>query len=432
MKVAIGTLGCKLNHFESEAIQEDFEKNDFEMVNFNKKADVYVINTCTVTGKSDYRSRQLIRRAINNNKDAFIVVTGCYVQLKNDEIAQIKGVDLILGNEEKFEIIKYLNGLKRLDRPKIIVGDINKKRDFSSLYIKRFRGYTKAFIKIQTGCDFSCAYCSIWQARGPNRSEKPDLVVKQIEELTKAGYQEIVLTGVCLGNYGNDLGEGVNLANLLEEIEKIDGLKRLRLSSIEPVEVSDKLIDIMAHSSKICHHLHIPLQSGDDHILRLMNRKYDSKLYRRLINNLRKKIPDIGIGADVMVGFPGETEERFQNTKRFIEELSVTYLHVFNFSKREGTVAFNMEGQVLADIRKKRSKILRDLGRMKPLEFKKSFLGKGLDVLIENTRDKDNHLLKGFTGNYIKIFLDGPDTLMGKIISVKLKEIKDGNVYGEI
>lgn len=432
MKVAIGTLGCKLNHFESEAIKEAFEKDGFSTVDFCENADIYVINSCTVTGKSDYRSRQLIRRAINQNENAFIIVAGCYGQLKHDEIAEIKGVDLILGNEEKPEIIRYLNGLKKLDRPKVIVSDINKKRKFSSLSIKRFSGYTKAFIKIQTGCDFDCSYCTVWKARGPSRSEKPELVLKQIEELIMAGYQEIVLTGVCLGSYGRDLENGINLAKLLKKAEKIEGLERLRLSSIEPVEISDELIETMTLSSKICHHLHIPLQSGDNQILRWMNRKYDSGFYRGLINKLRKGIPDIGIGADVMVGFPGETEERFENTKRLIEELSLTYLHVFNFSKREGTAAFKMKEQVPGEIKKERSRVLRDLGRLKSQRFKESFLGKRLEVLIESTRDKDTNLLKGFTSNYIKVFLDGPDTLIKKIVPVTVQEVRNGRVFGKI
>jgi threonylcarbamoyladenosine tRNA methylthiotransferase MtaB len=432
MKVAIGTIGCKLNHFESEAIQEAFDKDLFEIVDFKDKADIYVINTCTVTGKSDYRSRQMIRRAVNINKDAFIVVTGCYGQLKHDEIAKLEGVDLILGNEEKFDIVKHLNGLKKKDKPRIVVGDINERKKFSSLSIKSFAAYTKAFIKIQTGCDFSCSYCTIWKARGPNRSERPSAVIKQFEELTLAGYQEIILTGVCLGNYGSDLGKDASLASLLQKVEKVEGLKRLRLSSIEPIEIKDDLIDIVASSSKICHHLHIPLQSGDDHILKLMNRKYDSDYYKNLINTLRNKMPDIGIGADIMVGFPGETDERFENTKRLIEELSLTYLHVFSFSKREGTAASTMPEQIPAKIKKERSQILRELGKKKSLDFKKSFLGKELEILVENTRDKDTNLLKGFSQNYIRVYFDGPNSLMKKILPLKIKEMKGERVYGEI
>lgn len=432
MKVAVGTIGCKLNHFESEAIQESFKKNSFEITDFKERADVYVINTCTVTGKSDYRSRQMIRKAVNSNKDAFIIVTGCYGQLKHHEIAGIEGVDLVLGNEEKTDIVHYLNGLKKRKRPEVIVGDIHAKKEFSSITIREFSGYTKAFIKIQTGCDFSCSYCTVWKARGRNRSEKPEAVLGQVEQLTHAGYQEIILTGVCLGNYGHDLGEDIDLAGLLEKMVEIRGLKRLRLSSIEPMEITPALIDIMASSEKICRHLHIPLQSGDDEILKKMNRQYDSASYRRLIETLREKMPDIGIGADVMVGFPGETDERFERTKRLIEELSLTYLHVFNFSKREGTEAATMPGQVLPEIRKGRSQILRNLGKRKSLEFKNSFFGKELEILVENTRDKDNNLLKGFSGNYIKVFLDGPDTLMKKILPVRVKEIRDGKVYGEL
>jgi threonylcarbamoyladenosine tRNA methylthiotransferase MtaB len=432
MKVAVGTIGCKLNHFESEAILESFRQNNFEIIDFKERADVYVINTCTVTGKSDYRSRQMIRKAVNSNKDAFIVVTGCYGQLKHHEIAEIEGVDLVLGNEEKTDIVQYLDGLKKRKRPQVIVGDIHAKKDFSSLSIRGFSGYTKAFIKIQTGCDFSCSYCTVWKARGRNRSERPEAVLRQVEKLINAGYQEIILTGVCLGNYGNDLEGDISLARLLEKMIEIEELKRLRLSSIEPVEISPDLIDIMASSQKICRHLHIPLQSGDDDILRRMNRKYDSAFYRQLIDTLRERMPDIGIGADVMVGFPGETDERFEKTKRFIEELSLTYLHVFNFSKREGTEAATMPGQVPSELRKERSRILRELGRKKSLEFKKSFLGKELEILVENTRDKDNNLLKGFSGNYIKVFLDGPETLMNRIIPVKVKKICDGRVYGEL
>ena len=440
MKVAFTTIGCRFNQFETAEMEDLFMEKDFEIVPFSDNANIYIINTCTVTNRSDYRCRQTIRRAIQTNKDAFIVVTGCYSQINPEEIGSIKGVDMILGNMEKLNIVNYLeefnafrNGkkeIKKLDNTKIVVGDMNSSREFKSRKISNFSGRTSAYLKIQTGCDQTCSFCIVTIARGPSISEKPEVILNQAQELSDSGFKEIVLTGVNLGSYGDNLKPKTGLSDLVEMLTDVKSIERIRLSSINPREVSDRLISLMKKSKKVCRHLHIPLQSGDNEILKSMRRDYSSGFYKDLIMKLKGNIPDIGIGADVIVGFPGENEEKFTNTYRLIEELPLSYLHVFTYSQREGTDAFGYEGQITESVKKERGSLVKKLGEHKSNIFKEGFIGKICNVLIENTRDRETGLLKGYTDNYIPIMLKGGNGLMNKIVSVRTTNTSGDAVIG--
>ena len=441
LRVAFSTIGCKLNQFETMGIRGFFEERGYQIVPFPSPADIYVVNTCTVTGKSDYRSRQAIRKALRTNPASFVVVTGCYAQLNPQEIARIKGVDLILGNDEKFFFSKYFIEPKKLSSPAILTSDLASKTSFTTYSLKAFPGYTRAFVKIQDGCNASCSYCAVRGARGINRSENPEIIISQISQLVAAGHKEVVLTGIHLGTYGLDLGREISLAGLLKRLRDISDLRKVRLSSVEPREFTPELIEEIADNPKVCRHLHIPLQSGDPDILRRMNRDYDPSYYYDLVTRLKSLMPDLAIGADVIVGFPGEEEQHFRNAYQFIQELPITYLHVFSYSKRKGTPAASFPQQVPTEIKRERSLELRRLGRQKNLAFKKGFLGKTVEVLVENTRDKETGLLKGITDNYIKVLL--PDkqcsdragyplgAAMNNYCPVQITAITADKVYGE-
>lgn len=432
LRIAFTTLGCKLNQFETAAMQEQLSGEDFCIVPFEDEADIYVINTCTVTGKSDYRSRQAIRRAVRKNGNAYVVAAGCYSQVDPTAVAALEGVDLVLGTEEKLRIRDYLASLPKGAPPTVAVGDIETCAEFQSLSIGKFPGYTRAFIKVQDGCDFRCAYCLVSTARGPNRSEAPQKVLQQAEKLARAGYRELVLTGVHLGSYGWDLQEEINLPGLLKLLQGVEGIEKIRLSSIEPREVTDELIEVMAHSPEVCNHLHIPMQSGDDWILRHMKRNYDSAYCENLLQKLANSLPQVGIGADMMVGFPGETEERFQNSYSFIERLPLTYLHVFNFSPRRGTPAASFPHQVDGETKKERSERLRALGRRKSAQFREKHRGKEAVALVESSRDKETGLLKGLTENYIQVLMEGGDELVNRLVRVKLVALLNRGMQGVV
>ncbi|MBI2877133.1 MAG: tRNA (N(6)-L-threonylcarbamoyladenosine(37)-C(2))-methylthiotransferase MtaB [Candidatus Tectomicrobia bacterium] len=432
MKVAFATLGCKLNQFETQVMRELLEKENHEVIPFPEVADLYVINTCTVTGKSDYRSRQAIRRAIQANPQATIVAVGCYAQVNPQEIARLEGVDLILGNQEKFQLPALLDALRGKDGPQIHVAGLHRPATLASPAVGSFAGYTRAFVKVQDGCDASCAFCLVSKARGPNRSERPELVWEQVGRLAEAGYQEVVLTGVHLGSYGADLGEGISLAGLLRHLRRMDRLQKIRLSSIEPREFTEELIEEIATHPKICRHLHIPLQSGDPEILRLMRRNYDPAYYGDLIQRLKVRMPDLGLGADVIVGFPGEEESHFQHTYALIEGLPLTYLHVFRFSPRPGTIAATLPKQVPGEVKRERSQRLTSLGRRKSLEFKWAQLGKVVEVLIETTPDRETGSPKGITENYLKVLLPQMDPARADGYKrVKLVQLSGDKILGE-
>ena len=430
IKVALSTLGCKVNQYESAAILEALDEKVFSIVPFNTKADCYIINTCTVTGRTDYQSRQLIRRAVRTNPEASIIVTGCYAQIASEEIARIPGVTLITGTAEKGNIPHLLRNIAK-GEPQSLVDDVSNINEFERLYTKKLPGHTRAFLKIQDGCDSFCSYCIVPYARGRSRSLQEGEVINRIKIFARSGYREIVLTGIHIGIYGHDLTPPSGLLNILKYVEKSKVVERLRLSSIEMTEISNDMIRIMADSRIICRHLHIPLQSGDDEILSAMKRNYDSAFFRNRLKEICQLVPEIAVGIDVMVGFPGEGEEAFNNTLHLIEELPVAYLHVFPYSDRPGTEASRLPGRVREDERKRRAKILRDLGQKKRNTFAEKFNGKALSVLIEDKTDKGTGLMRGYSEHYIPVLITNGDlSLARQIMRVIPDHVLDGKLYG--
>jgi len=427
--VAFKTLGCKLNQFETWGIKEDFEREGFKEVSFKEKADVYVINTCTVTSRADYKSRYEIRQAIKRNREGLVIVTGCYAQTDPEAILRIPGVSLIVGNKEKREIVRYIDRLKDAASPIVEVGDILNHPRFMDLDVGDV-DTTRAFLKIQDGCNSFCSYCKVPYARGPSVSSPIKKVLKKIEKFVDMEYKEVVLTGINLGAYGRDLKEDIDLVGLLKEILKIDRLQRLRLSSIEPANISKDLISLLASDSRICRHLHIPLQSGDQRILFLMRRGYTPSEYVELIDTINSELKDISIGTDILVGFPGETEEAFLNTINLVRGLPLAYMHIFPYSKREGTEASSFQDQVPPFIRYERAKELRRLSKEKSSHFRKRYEGKVLSCLVLNTRDTETQKLVGLTSNYIEILFDGRDDFINSILDVAITKVTEGKTFG--
>jgi threonylcarbamoyladenosine tRNA methylthiotransferase MtaB len=429
-KVALATLGCKVNQYESAGLIEALKKKGFVHVPFNTSADIYIVNTCTVTGKTDYQSRQLIRRAHRKNPSASIIVTGCYAQIASKELAILPGVKAIVGTEHKEDIPDMIHTMTNVEQ-QIIVSDIGSKKECTGLTVSEFPGHTRAFLKIQDGCDAFCSYCIIPYARGHSRSLPEEAVMKRIKTLSGSGYREIVLTGIHLGNYGYDLSPQTSLLNLLKKIEQSQAVERLRLSSIEPMEITDELIDYIRASQTICRHLHVPLQSGDDAVLQLMNRNYTTDRFRERIETIMDAIPEMAIGVDVMVGFPGEGEEEFNNTRTFIERLPVAYLHVFPYSERPGTAALTLPGQVQESQKKDRGKLLRDIGKKKRIDYNTKFIGKELSVLVEDTADRETGLMKGFSDNYIPVLIsNGNGSLANHIVTIVADKAEGGKIRG--
>ncbi|OGL43340.1 MAG: tRNA (N(6)-L-threonylcarbamoyladenosine(37)-C(2))-methylthiotransferase MtaB [Candidatus Schekmanbacteria bacterium GWA2_38_11] len=439
MRIAFYTLGCKANQFDEAAMKQVLEGMDVEFVPFNNLADIYIINTCTVTAKTDYQARQAIRNAVkrcqmqqSGSYKSKVIVTGCYAQVNKEEIKAIPGVSLVLGNQEKAKIDKYIGDFPENGDSIIKVSEIINVSGFDSIEIKNFGNHTRAFVKIQDGCNSRCSYCIVPYARGKNRSLEIEKVKIQIERLLEQGYREIVLTGIHLGTYGEDFCHGGNLSRLLQQIETIKGKFRIRLSSIEPLEITDELINVIASSERIAPHLHIPLQSGDDEILKKMNRNYNAGFYKDLVAKLINKIPNLNIGADVIVGFPAETDDQFKKTYMLINGLPLSYLHVFPFSKRALTPAALLPEQITHSVCKERSSILRELGEKKKLEFRTRFIGKTMSVLVEEKKDRETGLYKGFTENYIPVLFNGKNEFKKKLIPVKLNRIEGNRVFGEI
>jgi len=432
MKVACITLGCRTNQHDTAEMQTLLEQEGFVMVGQREKADAYVINTCTVTQKSDTSSRQAVKKSLNLNPNALVVFTGCYAQLNPQEAAGLAGLDFVLGNADKLEIAKLLKSKlgnwQKSDTTEIVMSDIHKKRIFRTIPVKNFQGMTKAFIKVQTGCDEKCSFCTVVRARGKSVSDDRENILKNIDEAIYSGFKEITLTGINLGTWGMDKGE--NFSSLVYDIAQIPGDFRVRLSSINPMEIDNDLIRLIAGSEKICPHLHIPLQSGDDEVLKRMRRNYNRDQYLDVVHRAASAIPNLGLGADVIVGFPGETEAAFENTRKIIEDLPFSYLHVFSYSPRRGTEANDYKDDVPGNIKKERNKILSELAKEKGLKFKNKFLNKTTTVLIENQRDKKTGKLKGHTDNYIPISVDGPDPYKNSLIPITLQKVSGDYVEG--
>jgi len=426
--VALHTLGCKLNFSETSTIGNQFLKNGFSVVDMKDKADVYVFNTCTVTENAEKECRQLVRRVLRNNPDAYVIVTGCYAQLRADEISAIEGVDAVLGSNEKFEIFSLLKDFNKKELSCIYVSPNDELNKFGLASSTDADSRTRAYFKIQDGCDYKCTFCTIPLARGKSRSMNPELVVNEFTNLVYQGYKEIILTGVNVGDYGKSYD--LNFYELLKKLIRVDGNFRIRISSIEPNLLTDEIINLTAESEKLCKHFHIPLQSGSDTILRSMQRRYSAEDYRQVISKTKHLIPHVGIGVDVIVGYPSETEKEFMETYNFLLNLPISYLHVFTYSERPDTKALTIPESVDPAERKRRSKMLRILSDKKKNYFYNQMIGKNIDVLFES-KDEDS-TVKGFSSNYVRVQNRFNEDLENQICNVAVSGIENGLVYGEI
>jgi threonylcarbamoyladenosine tRNA methylthiotransferase MtaB len=426
-RASFHTLGCKLNFSETATIAREFSDRQFEIVPFGESADVVVINTCTVTDKAEQKCRNAVRRSTRAGGKPFVVVTGCYAQLRPDEIAAIPGVDLVLGTREKFELFDLVESFTHKESTQIEVSCIDDVVDFGPAYSASER--TRAFLKVQDGCDYSCSFCTIPMARGRSRSAQPDEIIRQAREIEEQGFREIVLSGVNVGLYGQE--SGGNLLDLLVKLEEIEGIDRYRISSIEPNLLTESIIDFVSGSVRFVPHFHIPLQSGSDSVLANMRRRYRSDVYLRRIESIVEKMPDVCIGADVIVGFPGESDGSFNETVSFIENLPIAYLHVFTYSERPGTVSekLTIDGALDAIVqqeRSRRNRILRQLSVKKRRAFYDRFVGSRRDVLWESSQNESD--LYGFTDNYIRVRGSSDGREVGTIESTVLRQVGSDGV----
>lgn len=425
-RVAISTLGCKINQFESAAMTESLGKEGYRLVPFDGDADIYVINTCTVTAKTDAESRRLVRRALRLNPAARVVVTGCYAQVAPDAVKDLPGVSLVVGNSEKKSIVELLRDATPAE--KVVVSDISRERTTEGLRLESFAEHTRAFLQVQNGCDAFCSYCIVPYARGRSRSVPFDEALGGIRAFAVQGFREVVLTGIHLGAYGLDLEPPSSLLALLEAADAEAAVPRLRVGSVEPNELTDDLIDFLGRSKTVCPHLHIPLQSGDDHVLERMGRRYTAEFFRERVGRLVATVPDIFIGCDVIAGFPGETDEEFANTVRLMEELPVASLHVFPYSRREGTAAARMGGQVDGKVVRSRAEKLRELGERKRRAYCERFVGRELAVLMQS-RDRDGEAV-GLSRNYLPIRVSGYTGEMNAEVTVNVTAVTPEGVRG--
>ncbi|MNB68358.1 Threonylcarbamoyladenosine tRNA methylthiotransferase MtaB [compost metagenome] len=431
--VAFYTLGCKVNFYDTEAIWQLFKQEGYEQVDFEGQADVYLINTCTVTNTGDKKSRQMIRRAVRRNPEAIVAVTGCYAQTSPGEILDIPGVDLVIGNQDRDQIMTHVNSIRDSRQPVNAVRNIMKTREFEELDVPGFADRTRAFLKIQDGCNNFCTFCIIPWSRGLSRSRDPKSIVKQAHQLVEAGYKEIVLTGIHTGGYGDDL-ENYRLSDLLWDLDKVDGLERVRISSIEASQIDDKLMDALNRSSKMCRHLHIPLQAGHNEVLKRMRRKYTTEEYLAKMERIRQAMPDVAITTDVIVGFPGETDEMFRAGYDFMKQIGYSEMHVFPYSKRTGTPAARMEDQVDEDVKNERVQQLIDLSEDMQLAYARRFLGQTVAVIPERSA-KDapaRSIQHGFSDNYLQVQFAGGDELQGQLCRVKITEAGVNECKGEL
>ncbi|EES36005.1 tRNA methylthiotransferase YqeV [Staphylococcus epidermidis W23144] len=416
--VAFHTLGCKVNHYETEAIWQLFKDANYERVEFETNADVFVINTCTVTNTGDKKSRQIIRRAIRQNPDAVVCVTGCYAQTSSAEIMEIPGVDIVVGTQDRHKLLDYIQQFQEERQPINGVGNIMKNRTYEELEVPYFTDRTRASLKIQEGCNNFCTFCIIPWARGLMRSRDPEKVVEQATQLVNSGYKEIVLTGIHTGGYGQDL-KNYNLAQLLRDLDTIEGLERIRISSIEASQLTDEVIDVIGNSNKVVRHLHIPLQSGSDDVLKRMRRKYTMAHFSERLTKLHQALPDLAVTSDVIVGFPGESEEEFQETYDFIVNHHFSELHVFPYSPRIGTPAARMDNQIDEETKNVRVHKLISLSNQLAKEYASKFEDEVLEVIPEEMGEEP-HTLVGYADNYMKVRFEGDDSLIGQIVKVKI------------
>lgn len=425
--VAIYTLGCKVNQYETNAMKQKFIEKDYEIVDFEEVADIYVVNTCTVTNMSDRKSRQIIRRAKETNKDSILIVTGCYAQVAKDELEKIEDIDIVIGNQEKKDIVTFV---EEKQKEKIEeVSDILYEKEFAEFGSSTYTDKTRAVIKVQDGCDRFCSYCIIPYARGRIRSRKPEEVIAEIAKLAKNGIKEVVITGIHLASYGREYKPHISLLELLKEINKIDGIERIRLGSLEPTLMTKEFIEGLVKLEKICDHFHLSLQSGCDDTLERMNRRYTAEEFEEGINIIRENFPNVSLTTDVIVGFPGETEEEFSKTYEFLKRIKFYKMHVFKYSQRKGTKAAAMPNQIAGDVKEERSNKLIELSNENQKEQNQKYIGKEIDVLFE---EQDEEYIKGHTTNYIMVYVKSDDkTLEDTIRKVKITNALDEHLIGE-
>lgn len=429
MKVAFSTLGCRVNVYESEAMAEKFIREGYEVVEPSEVADVYVINTCTVTNMGDKKSRQIISRARRLNENSIIAVVGCYSQIAPKEVSEIPGVDVVLGTRNKGDVVYYVNKAKDEGKSQVHVEGVLKNKKFEELNIEEYQDKTRAFLKIQDGCNRFCTYCIIPYSRGSVCSKDPKKVLEEVNKLAEHGFKEIILSGIHTASYGLDLEGSINLIDIIEEIEKVEGIERIRIGSIEPAFFTPEVIEKIKGFKKLCPHFHLSLQSGCDATLKRMNRRYTAKEYEDSVELLRRTLPGVSITTDVIVGFPGETEEEFNETVEFLKRIKLTKTHIFKYSPRKGTKAADMQGQIDGTIKDKRSKVLIDLSNKNEKEFTEKFIGKEMDILIETEVKGEEGFYEGYTRNYIKVKV--PCTcqdVTGKIVDIEITEAKEEGI----
>ena len=436
MKVAFTTLGCRTNQHDTAEMQVILKKEGYAIVDSSETADIYVINTCTVTARSDYSSRLAVKKSLAINENATVIFTGCYAQLNPEDSSKMKGLDIVLGNADKLKIAEVLKAKlkndslqKKSSLAEVYMSDIHADREFQTLPVTQFQGRTKAFIKVQTGCDESCSFCTVVRARGSSASDTRENILDNVRHAIDGGYKEITLTGINLGTWGMDFHLKETFSSLVEDIANLNGNFRVRLSSINPMEIDDHLIELISQHEKICPHLHIPLQSGDTEVLSKMRRNYNADQYKHIARRAVDRIPSLGLGADVIVGFPSESEENFESTRRLIKELPFSYLHVFSYSPRSGTEAHNFKNNIKNITKKERNLILNDLVKEKARQFYKSFIGKKVTVLVEERKQADG-VLKGYSEHYIPVSIDTEGFLQNQLVSVLITEIRKNKLIG--
>ena len=416
-KVAFLTLGCKVNQYETNGMIQSFQNNGYEIVEFDSIADIYIVNTCTVTNMSDRKSRQMLRQAKKNNKNSIVIAVGCYVQVAKEEIEKIPEIDLVLGTNEKTNIVKYveeyINEKEKLNK----IDDVMQNKEYGDFGSVTYTEKTRAEIKVQDGCDRFCSYCIIPYARGRVRSRNPESVIKEIKEIALKGIKEVVITGIHVASYGKDFKEEYRLIDLLEEINKIDGIERIRLGSIEPLLITEEFTNRLTKLDKICHHFHLSLQSGCTETLKRMNRRYTIKEFEEIVQRLRRNYNDVILTTDIIVGFPDESESEFEETYNFLEKIKFYKMHVFKYSPRRGTKAEAMKNQIPGDIKEIRSKRLLELSDKNENEYLDTYLGKKVEVLFE---EKDGNFYKGHTANYIMVKMKSEENLDNEIKEVEI------------
>ena len=432
MRIAITTLGCKVNQYDSAVIQDRLEADWHSFVPFEERADFYIINACTVTDRADWEARQLVRRAKRLSPEARVLVTGCYAQVSPQDVARVPGVDFVLGLNRLDDLVQFVRNSERPAKAKISVGNPRYERGVRVLGTSHMPDHTRAFLKIEEGCNYSCTYCIIPIARGLSRSVPLDEVLKQVRSLAREGLKELVLTGIHLGGYGHDLRPRTDLVALLERIVESGLLPRIRLSSLDPRELTDRLLRLMCDSDVLCPHLHVCLQAGDDGVLKRMRRNYSTAFYRDLMMQAREMLPAAALGTDIIAGFPGETEEDFERSIEFLDSLPMTYFHVFPYSIRRGTVAAALPDQLSLEVKRIRARRVRELGTKKKKAFYQQFVGSQVSVLVERSVDGANGLYRGYSRNYVPVRFPAEPGQVNHEVRVTLEGFEGGCLRGRI